>query len=115
MFPATPWRQTGVVMTLVKENLIQSLYEHTGLSKQQSKAMVDNVFELMKKALESGNDVLISGFGKFCVREKAPRRGRNPATGGDLPLDGRRIVTYRCSPVLKKKLNGAELGTEVSH
>lgn len=102
-------------MTLVKENLIQSLYEHTGLSKQQSKAMVDNVFELMKKALESGNDVLISGFGKFCVREKAPRRGRNPATGGDLPLDGRRIVTYRCSPVLKKKLNGAELGTEVSH
>ena len=76
-------------MSLVKENLIQSLYDQVGLSKQQSKALVDKVFELIKKSLESGDDVLISGFGKFCVREKAQRRGRNQATGGDLTLDPR--------------------------
>jgi integration host factor subunit alpha len=65
-------------MTLVKENLIQSLYDQVGLSKQQSQALVDNVFELIKKSLESGEDVLISGFGKFTVREKAQRKGEKP-------------------------------------
>jgi integration host factor subunit alpha len=114
MFPATPWSQTGVVMTLVKENLIQSLYEHTGLSKQQSKVLIENVFERIRKAMESGDDVLISGFGKFSVKKKAARRGRNPSTSESLKLDARRIVTFRCSPVLRKKLNGAELGTQVS-
>jgi integration host factor subunit alpha len=115
MFPATPWNQAGVVMTLVKENLIQALYDQVGLSKQQSKALLDSVFELIKKSLESGDDVLISGFGKFTVRVKAPRKGRNPATGGDLPLNGRRVVTFKCSGVLRKKLDGEGLGTEVSH
>ena len=93
-------------MTLTKENLIQSLYDQGGLSKHQSKALVDKVFELIKKSLEAGDDVLISGFGKFSVREKAPRRGRNPATGGDLTLDARRVVTFKCSPVLRKKFDG---------
>jgi integration host factor subunit alpha len=93
-------------MTLVKENLVQSLYDQVGLSKQQSQAMVDNLFELIKKTLESGDDVLISGFGKFIVRKKAPRRGRNPATGRDLTLDARRVVTFKCSPVLRKKMDG---------
>ena len=93
-------------MTLVKENLAQSLYDQVGLSKQQSKALVDNVFELIKKSLESRDDVLISGFGKFIVRKKAPRKGRNPATGGELPLDDRRVVTFKCSGVLKERING---------
>jgi integration host factor subunit alpha len=68
-------------MTLVKENLIQSLYNQCGFSKHQSRALVDNVFELIKKSLESGDDVLISGFGKFMVKKKAQRRGetRRPA------------------------------------
>jgi integration host factor subunit alpha len=70
-------------MTLVKENLIQTLYDQCGLSKQTSKALVEEVFERIKKTLESGDDVLISGFGKFSARKKAPRRGRNPATGED--------------------------------
>jgi integration host factor subunit alpha len=96
------------LMTLVKENLVQSLYNQVGLSKQQSQTLVDNVFELIKKSLESGEDVLMSGFGKFNVREKAQRKGRNPATGGDLTLDERRVVTFRCSPVLRDKINGAE-------
>ena len=92
-------------MTLTKENLIQSLYDQVRLSKQQSKALVDNLFELIKKSLESGDDVLVSGFGKFIVRGKAPRRGRNPATGGDITLDARRVVTFRGSPVLRDKFS----------
>ena len=93
-------------MTLVKENLIQTLYLQAGLSRRESKVLVDNFFEHIKKSLESGDDVLISGFGKFIVREKAPRRGRNPATGGDLTLDARRVVTFKCSPVLREKMGG---------
>jgi len=93
-------------MTLVKEILVQSLYDQVNFSRHQSKVLVDNVFELIKKSLESGDDVLISGFGKFIVRKKAPRRGRNPATGGDLTLDARRVVTFKCSPVLKEKMDG---------
>jgi integration host factor subunit alpha len=88
-------------MTLVKNDLIESLYNQCGLSKHQSRALVDNVFELIKKSLESGDDVLISGFGKFIVREKAQRRGRNPATGGDLTLDARRVVVFKSSGVLR--------------
>jgi integration host factor subunit alpha len=94
-------------MTLVKENLIQSLYDQAGLSKQQSKALVDNVFELIKKSLESSDDVLISGFGKFSVRSKAPRRGRNPSTREDLTLDARRVVMFKWSRLLRDKINGA--------
>jgi integration host factor subunit alpha len=94
-------------MTLVKENLIQSLYNQCGLSKHQSKSLVDNVFEVVKKSLESGEDVLISGFGKFMVRRKDARRGRNPASGGDLTLGARRVVTFKSSGVLRVKINGA--------
>ena len=92
-------------MTLVKENLIESMYNQCGFSKQQSKAMVDNVFELIKKSLESGDDVLISGFGKFMVKKKAQRRGRNPATSGDLTLDARKVVTFKCSPRMRERIN----------
>ena len=94
-------------MTLIKEDLVQTLNNQAGLSKQQSKALVEAIFELIKKSLESGDAVLISGFGKFSVKEKAPRKGRNPATGGDLVLDARRVVTFRCSGVLGAKINGA--------
>jgi len=97
-------------MTLVKENLIESLYNRCDLSKHQSRAVVDNVFELIKKSLESGSDVLISGFGKFIVRQKASRRGRNPATGSDLTLDARRVVGFRCSPVLREKIEEERKG-----
>ena len=92
-------------MTLTKENLIQTLYDQAGFSKHQSKAMVETVFELVKKALEAGDDVLISGFGKFSVRKKAPRKGRNPATGEDLMLDARTRVTFRCSPRMRDRIN----------
>ena len=94
-------------MTLVKDDLIQTLYTQVGLSKQQSKALVEALFEQIKISLESGDDVLISGFGKFSVKAKAPRRGRNPSTGGDLTLDARRVVMFKCSGVLRDKINAA--------
>jgi integration host factor subunit alpha len=94
-------------MNLVKDDLIQTLYDQSGFSRHQSKALVEKVFEMVKKSLESGDDVLISGFGTFCVKKKSPRRGRNPATGEDLTLDGRRVVVFRTSTVLRDKVNGA--------
>ena len=67
-----------------------------------------STFEIIKKTLEAGNDVLVTGFGKFCVKEKGKRKGRNPETGEDLMLAERRIVTFKCSTVLRRKLNGGE-------
>ena len=84
MFPANPKKQPGAIMTLTKDNLIQTLYDQSGFSKHQSRALVETIFERVKQSLESGDDVLISGFGKFCVKKKSPRKGRNPATGEDL-------------------------------
>jgi integration host factor subunit alpha len=91
-------------MTLIKEHLIRSIYDNVGLSKSKSSAVVESVFELVKNSLASGEEVLISGFGKFCVKKKGERRGRNPSTGEDMVLDARRIVTFRCSPVLRDRI-----------
>ena len=93
-------------MTLTKDDLIQALYDQSGFSKQKARTAIETVFELVKKALESGEDVLISGFGKFIVREKASRRGRNPQTGQDLTLDPRRVITFKCSPRMRDRING---------
>jgi integration host factor subunit alpha len=92
-------------MTLTKADLIDSTHNQVGLSKTKSAQMVDSLLEIIKKTLENGEDILISGFGKFCVKEKRKRRGRNPATEEDLMLDARRVVTFRCSGLLKDKLN----------
>jgi integration host factor subunit alpha len=69
--------------------------ENIGYTRKKSIETVETVLELIKRSLESGEDVLISGFGKFCVKEKAERRGRNPATGEDMILKPRRVVTFR--------------------
>jgi integration host factor subunit alpha len=61
---------------------------------------------MIKRTLESGEDVLISSFGRFCVKEKRKRRGRNPATGDDMMLEPRRVVTFKCSGKLRDKING---------
>jgi integration host factor subunit alpha len=103
--PATSKNQPGAIMTLTKENLVQSLYDQCGFSKHQSRALVETVFEMVKKSLVSGDDVLISGFGKFYVKNKSQRKGRNPATGEDLTLDARRVVTFKSSRVLRDKIN----------
>ena len=91
-------------MTLKKADLIDSTYNQVGLSKTKSAQVIDSLLEIIKKTLENGEDVLISGFGKFCVKEKGKRRGRNPQTGEDLMLGERRVVRFMCSPVLKGKV-----------
>jgi integration host factor subunit alpha len=95
-------------MTLIKTKLIDSIYKQVDLRKNKSTQAVDSLLEIIKKTLEEGEDVLISGFGKFCVKDKGKRRGRNPHTGEDLMLDERRVVTFRCSEVLRDKINGEE-------
>lgn len=93
-------------MTLTKANLVDSIYEQLDFSKNKSVQLVETLLETMKQTLENGEDILITGLGKFCVKEKNERRGRNPATGKDLALGARRVVTFRCSTVLKDKMNG---------
>ncbi len=93
-------------MTLTKADIVKRIYETEILDKPDAVRVFETFLEVMKRNLEQGNDVLISGFGKFNVREKRPRRGRNPHTGEDLMLDARRVVTFRPSGVLKKKING---------
>jgi integration host factor subunit alpha len=75
------------------------------LPKRRSAEMLESLLSLIAKTLESGEDVLISGFGKFCVKQKRARKGRNPATGEDLMLGSRRVVTFKCSPILRSKVN----------
>ena len=74
----------------------------------RSTELIEKTLEVIKQRLVEGEDVLISGFGKFCVKDKMERLGRNPATGGELALGARRVVTFRCSPALKEKLNGRD-------
>jgi len=93
-------------MALTKANLIDSVYDKADFQKQKSKSVVESLLEIIKHTLESGEDVLISGFGKFCVKDKNRRRGRNPHTGNGLMLGARRVVTFKCSIVLKENMNG---------
>jgi integration host factor subunit alpha len=93
-------------MTLTKERLIESIYNNCGYFKDRSMKLSESLVEIVKSTLESGEDVLISGFGKFCVKEKKERRGRNPETGEDMMLGARRVVTFRCSSALRDMING---------
>ena len=91
--------------TLTKPKIIDAVAESNGYTRKKSIETVETVLELIKRSLESGEDVLISGFGKFSVRKKKERRGRNPATGKDLMLAPRKVVTFKWSGMLKNKLN----------
>jgi integration host factor subunit alpha len=93
-------------MALTKVHIINAIAEQNGFTKKQSSETVETILELIKSELASGEDVLISGFGKFCVKEKGERRGRNPATGEDMILAPRRVVTFKCSGKLRDKING---------
>ena len=93
-------------MTLTKAHIAQALAEQNGYPKHQSANAVETLLEIIKRTLESGEDVLVSRFGKFCVKTKHQRRGRNPATGEEMMLEPRRVVTFRCSRQLKDKING---------
>lgn len=93
-------------MSLTKQRIIDNIFNNSDLSKKRSSQIVESLLETIKKTLVSGEEVLISGFGKFYVKQKNERRGRNPATGNDLTLDARRIVRFKCSSVLRNKMNG---------
>ncbi len=93
-------------MTLTKDLIIDSIRKDCDLVKTQSAKMFETLLEIIKSTLESGEDVLISGFGKFCVKDKNERRGRDPQTGEDKMLRTRRVVTFRCSGGLREKING---------
>ena len=92
-------------MTLTKANIVDAVAKQISYPKNQSSEMIENLLKLIKRSLESGEDVLISRFGKFCVKEKHKRRGRNPATGEDMMLEPRRVVTFRCSRQLRERIN----------
>ena len=91
--------------TLTKGHLIEAVGNNGAHAKATSTEWVESLLQIIKSTLASGEDVLISGFGKFCVKGKNERRGSNPGTGNDLILEARRVVTFRCSSVLKEKLN----------
>jgi integration host factor subunit alpha len=89
--------QKALFMTLTKEAITRSDFDRLDMSKTASARAVETTFEIIKKSLEGGEDVLITGFGKFCLKDKCKRRGRNPGTGQDLMLAERRVVTFKCS------------------
>ena len=93
-------------MTLTKADIVQAVQTETGFPRHQSTELVESLLETIKSKLESGEDVLVSGFGKFCVQAKRERRGRNPATGEDMMLAPRRVVTFKCSGRLRERVNG---------
>ena len=93
-------------MTLTKANIVDAIHNDLGFPKNRSAELIEILLEQIKSTLEKGEDVLISGFGKFCIKNKKERRGRNPATGDDMILAQRQVVTFRCSHLLREKING---------
>lgn len=93
-------------MALTKNDLIDQIWNQLDFSRKESLEITEILLEIIKSTLESGDDVLVSGFGKFCVNEKKQRKGRNPATGEDLMLRSRRMMTFKCSGKLREKVNG---------
>jgi integration host factor subunit alpha len=92
-------------MTVTKDHIINSMCQQLDIPKKKAAELLESLLELMAKTLGNGEDVLISGFGKFCVKQKNARKGRNPATGEDLMLGSRRVITFKCSPILRTKVN----------
>ncbi len=92
-------------MALTKNDIVSSIHDQ-GFTKKKSVEIIESLLEIIKSTLEKNEDVLISGFGKFCVKQKQQRRGRNPATGDDLMLKERKVVTFKCSGKLRNKING---------
>ena len=92
-------------MSITKAHLADSIHNQLGLHKNQSVKVLESILEIIKKTLENGEDVLITGFGKFYVKEKRKRRGRNPQTGEDLMLGSRKVVRFKCSGKLRERVN----------
>lgn len=93
-------------MTLTKQKLACKLQEAVGIPRPESQKHIDIIIKIMMTAMENGEHLLISGFGKWEVKKKRPRKGRNPQTGEDLTIDSRKVVTFISSSTLRRKLNG---------
>jgi integration host factor subunit alpha len=93
-------------MTLTKDDLVKAIAESNGYPRDRAQELVETLLELIKGELAAGEDVLISGFGKFCVKDKRERRGRNPATGESMQLVPRKVVTFKRSRQLRDRING---------
>ncbi len=96
-------------MALTKIQIIESIHSQIGFTQKGSSEIVETLLKIIKNTLESGEDVLISGFGKFCVKEKKERKGRNPASGDAMMLAPRKVVTFKCSGKLRDRINGKKL------
>jgi len=92
-------------MALTKTDIVEAVQQQLGYTKNRSSELVEGLLEIIKGTLEEGDDVMVSGFGKFCVNEKKARKGRNPATDKEMMLDKRRVVTFKCSGKLKDRIN----------
>jgi integration host factor subunit alpha len=93
-------------MTLTKVQIVESICNQIGFTQKRSSEIIETLIEIIKSTLESGEDVLISNFGKFCVNRKEERKGRNPATGDAMMLAPRKVVTFKCSGKLRDRING---------
>jgi len=93
-------------MTTTKADIVERIHEKIGFSKKEATDVVESVFEIVKRCLEQGRKVKISGFGNFIVHEKRPRKGRNPQTGEEIIISGRKVLSFKASQVLKKTMNG---------
>ena len=98
-------------MTITKDSLVEMVHNEIGLNKREAKELIESFFEQIKKSLEEGNDIKLSCFGNFNLRDKAPRPGRNPKTGEEVTISSRRVVTFKSGLKLKSKLEGYD-GTE---
>ena len=95
-------------LALTKQTIINKIAEKNNQTPSQARDTIESLLEIIKSTLAKGEDIMISGFGKFQVNEKAPRKGRNPATGKEMMLKGRRTVTFKCSGGLRDRVNGAK-------
>jgi integration host factor subunit alpha len=93
-------------MTLTKADIAEAIYKKTSCTRIQTLELVDSLFEIMKQTLESGENVLISSFGKFSVKEKMERKGRNPQNGQPMMIAPRKVLTFKCSGKLRDRING---------
>jgi len=97
-------------MTLTKADIAQKIADDCGFMKGEAAEIVEKMLEIIKKRLIAGEDVMISGFGKWSVKSKRARRGRNPQTGEKIVVDARRVITWKYSPRFKAAVNGADKG-----
>lgn len=93
---------------MTKAEIVEHIYERVGFSKKEAAEVVESIFEVIKARLEQGEKVKISGFGNFVINEKRPRKGRNPQTGDEIVISGRRVLSFKPSQVLKRTINTDE-------